>query len=246
MTDRTGGPSSSNYTHRQRPENYEEDEEVGSEGEDVSNLKARLDPPSRFSDENERRGKQDLPLAQSLRLRAEGLEKVVTSMLDQPPPVHHIVDDDIIGQPPSSPKLNPASPCDPHTLPNGVRLRLALGTFINDLFARQMPRPPHRFTHPPPSKSTTTPNDKPHSPPSLSTLPSLLGPLSSISGAKTLFSLTAPQAQLPPPIQEIYPQVSIRAFLDFLIDVSYAAESTPKPNPTHPIALSRRSTLHKR
>lgn len=247
MTDRTGGPSSSNYTHRQRPENYEEDEEVGSEGEDVSNLKARLDPPSRFSDENERRGKQDLPLAQSLRLRAEGLEKVVTSMLDQPPPVHPIVDDDIIGQPPSSPKLNPASVCDPHTLPNGVRLRLALGTIINDLFARQLPRPPYRFTHPPPSKSTTAANDKPHSPPQSSTLPSLLEPLSSVSGAKTLFSHTVPQAQPPPPIPQIYPQVSIRAhFLIALLTYTYTAKSTPKPNPTHSIPLSRRSTLNKR
>ena len=238
MTDRTGGPSSSNYTHRQRPENYEEEDEVGSEGEDAGNLKARLDPPSRFSDENERRGKQDLPLAQSLRLRAEGLEKVVTSMLDQPPPVHPVVDD-ITAQPPSSPKLNPASACDPHTLPNGVRLRLALGTIINDLFARQTPRPPYRFTHPPPSKSTATANDKPHSslesPPS--TLPSLLEPLSSVSGAKTLFSHTPPQAQPPPPIPQIYPQVSTRAHFPVSSLTSPVQRRAPPNSTPHTASL---------
>lgn len=242
MTDLTGGPSSSNYKHQQRPENYEEDDEVGSEGEDVSNLKARLDPPNQFSDENERTSKQDLPLAQSLRLRAEGLEKVVTSMLDQPPPIHPVVDDDVGEHPPSSPKINPASLCDPHKLPNGVRLRLALGTIINDLFARQMPRAPYRFTHPPPSKSTT--NDKPHSPPesSSSTLPSLLEPLSTISGAR---AHSVPQDI--PPIPQIYPQVrALARFSIILIDASHTAESTSKPNPTHRITLSRRSFFIKR
>jgi hypothetical protein len=242
MTDLTGGPSSSNYKHQQRPENYEEDDEVGSEGEDVSHLKARLDPPNQYSDENERTSKQDLPLAQSLRLRAEGLEKVVTSMLDQPPPIHPVVDDDVGEQPPSSPKINPASLCDPHKLPNGVRLRLALGTIINDLFARQMPRAPYRFTHPPPSKSAT--NDKPHSPPqsSSSTLPSLLEPLSTISGARPH---SVPQVI--PPIPQIYPQVSVLArFSIILIDASHTAESTSKPNPTHRITLSRRSFFIKR
>ena len=41
MTDRTGGPSSPNYAHRRRPENYEEEHELGSEGEDAGVLRAR-------------------------------------------------------------------------------------------------------------------------------------------------------------------------------------------------------------
>ncbi|KAL0953157.1 hypothetical protein HGRIS_004420 [Hohenbuehelia grisea] len=148
MTDRTGGPSSLHYAHRQRPENYEEDDEVGSEGEEADYLKTRAGDSTQSGhpprdDEDERIRKQDLVLARSLRLRAEGLEKVVTSMLEQPPPVHHPINEEDLWSPPTSPKLK-ASRSDPHTLPNGVRLRLSLGTMINDLFARQAPPPPHR------------------------------------------------------------------------------------------------------
>ncbi|KAF8657562.1 hypothetical protein AX16_002199 [Volvariella volvacea WC 439] len=150
MTDRTGGPSSANYTHRRRPENYDEDDEEGSEGEQVDILRARGDPDHpQIDDEEERLGRQDLPLARSLRLRAEGLEKVVTSMLDQPPPVHPIPEDEFT-TPPTSPRSGGGAQngsgrrSHPHTLPNGVRLRLALGTVINDLFARQAPPPPYR------------------------------------------------------------------------------------------------------
>ncbi|KAK7031179.1 hypothetical protein VNI00_013595 [Paramarasmius palmivorus] len=142
MTDRTGGPSSSNYKHRHRPENYEEEEEIDSDGEDVETLKGRNAPHD--EDEDSRLAKQDLPLARSLRLRAEGLEKVVTSMLVQLPPVHPIIEDDLSDA--SSPQILPSGqkPKHPHTLPNGVRLRLALGTVINDLFARQSPPQPFR------------------------------------------------------------------------------------------------------
>ena len=80
MTDRTGGPSSPNYAHRQRPENCEEEDELRSEGEDTEVLKARSGARNDEEDEGLRR--QDLTLARSLRLRAEGLEKVVTSMLE--------------------------------------------------------------------------------------------------------------------------------------------------------------------
>jgi hypothetical protein len=160
MTDRTGGPSSPNYRHRERPESYDEDDEVSSDGENGEILKAREGGPGHphNDDEDNRRQKQDLTLARSLRLRAIGLEKVVTSMLDQPPPVHPILDDDPT-TPPTSPKhpdslQSPQSPqrhsSHPHTLPNGVRLRLALGTVINDLFARQAPPPPYRHHHHPP------------------------------------------------------------------------------------------------
>ncbi|OAX41438.1 hypothetical protein K503DRAFT_797969 [Rhizopogon vinicolor AM-OR11-026] len=159
MTDRTGGPSSSNYRYCERPESYDEEDEVLSDGENVELLKAREGGPGHphNDDEDNRRQKQDLTLARSLRLRAIGLEKVVTSMLDQPPPVHPILDDDPT-TPPTSPKRpesfqSPQSPqrtSHPHTLPNGVRLRLALGTVINDLFARQAPPPPYRHHHHPP------------------------------------------------------------------------------------------------
>ncbi|KIK66766.1 hypothetical protein GYMLUDRAFT_69866 [Collybiopsis luxurians FD-317 M1] len=129
MTDRTGGPTSSNYTHRRRPENYEEEEEAGSDGEDVSVLKAQRESSD---DEEARLHAQDLQLARSLRLRAEGLEKVINSMLIQPPPVHLHFEDDFFVDP------------NQHILPNGVRLRLALGTLINDFFTRQAPPPPFR------------------------------------------------------------------------------------------------------
>ncbi len=43
MTDRTGGPTSSNYAHRRRPEDYAEDEEAGSDGEEATALKARYE-----------------------------------------------------------------------------------------------------------------------------------------------------------------------------------------------------------
>ncbi|KAK0500194.1 hypothetical protein EDD18DRAFT_1102363 [Armillaria luteobubalina] len=155
MTDRTGGPRSANYMHRRRPENYEEEEEVGSDGEDVGLLKTRA--AGRLSDaEEERLRTQDLALARSLRLRAEDLEKVVLSMLEQPPPVLPIPDEDIL-TPPTSPQMhasNQRTGSHPHTLPNGVRLRLALGVMINDLFARHAPPPPFRHQR----------SQQPHSP----------------------------------------------------------------------------------
>jgi len=135
MTDRTGGPSSANYVHRERPENFEEDEEQLSDGEDARILDAREGDISN-DDEDERISCQDLVFGRTLRLRAEALEKVVTGMLDQPPPVHPHFDGDPV-TPPSSPK--PQDPLHPHTLPNGVRVRITLGTIINDLFARQAP-----------------------------------------------------------------------------------------------------------
>ncbi|GLB40540.1 hypothetical protein LshimejAT787_0804110 [Lyophyllum shimeji] len=149
MTDRTGGPSSPNYVHRRRPENYDEEADENSEGEDVVKLKARAGDPHHppGDEEDDRLNSQDLTLARSLRLRAEGLEKVVTSMLSQPP-TFHPMDDEDVWTPPTSPQINTTDNTnrDPHKLPNGVRLRLALGTIINDLFARQAPPPPFRHT----------------------------------------------------------------------------------------------------
>ena len=154
MTDHTGGPSAPNYVHRERPENYEEDEELSSDGEDVHMLDAR-DGDINNADEDNRISCQDLVLARTLRLRAEALEKVVTGMLDQPPLVHPHFDGDSV-TPPTSPKRpqvlhlpNQQDPLHPHTLPNGVRVRITLGTIINDLFARQAPPEPYRHHHQP-------------------------------------------------------------------------------------------------
>ncbi|KAK1236386.1 hypothetical protein PQX77_000370 [Marasmius sp. AFHP31] len=155
MTDRTGGPSSSNYQHRHRPENYEEEDEIESDGEDVDVLKARSSPHD--EEEETRLRRQDLSLARNLRLRAEGLEKVVTSMLMQLPPVNPINEDDLEVST-TSPKAGSSSSNlraqHPHTLPNGVRLRLALATVVNDLFARQTPPRPFRYKR---QNSTSSP-----------------------------------------------------------------------------------------
>ena len=157
MTDRTGGPSSPHFRFRERPEQYDEEDEFSSDGEDVDQLKARGaghgDPHN--EDEDTRMQKQDLALARSLRLRAIALEKVITSMLDQPPPLHSVpAIGDELQSPPGSPKRRESQSLPkashPHTLPNGVRLRLALGTVINDLFARQVPTEPYRHHHHPP------------------------------------------------------------------------------------------------
>ena len=114
--------------------------------------------------------KQDLDLARGLRTRAEALEKVIVATLDGMPRVnpHENAEGDSLdglGRPPESSEsgkneaaaglstskapsasskdtkqtVKPAPP-----LPNGVRLRLALGTVINDLFARCPPPPPRR------------------------------------------------------------------------------------------------------
>ncbi|KAG1737122.1 uncharacterized protein EDB91DRAFT_1141138 [Suillus paluster] len=231
MTDRTGGPSSSNYRHRERPESYDEDDEVSSDGENVEMLKAREGGPGHphNEDEENRRQKQDLILARTLRLRAIGLEKVVTSMLDQPPPVHPILDEDLT-TPPTSPE-RPGLHQSPqrtvshqHTLPNGVRLRLALGTVINDLFARQAPTPLYRHHHHPPpiivssngSDQTSSNGLSPGSSPAMQKASPASGRGSSTSSAP------GPTGSLPPSVLLLsqvsaaaLPQVSLLPMGDF-------------------------------
>ncbi|KAH6913587.1 hypothetical protein BKA70DRAFT_1096335 [Coprinopsis sp. MPI-PUGE-AT-0042] len=205
MTDQTGGPTSSHYAHRTRPEEYEEEDEVGSEGEESRVLKARGVGTNDRSEEI-RLSKQDLVLARTLRLRAEGLEKVVTSMLDQPPPEpqkppadehyshhhhyhhHHHHSHSHWQKYEVSPNTRTGK--HPHTLPNGVRLRLALGTIINDLFARQVPHLPYRHSHPTVSDDHNQ-ESHPSPPPSteetvtssVDNLPEALLPLVRVSGA---------------------------------------------------------------
>lgn len=149
MTDRTGGSSSPNYIHRERPENFEEEDEVPSDGECVSVLRHR----SGWSMDNEdaRLGLKDPQLSKALRTRSESVEKVVASMLHQPPEVQPLHPDDVIGSP-GSPEPKKRTPVGtnshPHILPNGVRLRAALATLINDFFARE--------SHPPSTQALST------------------------------------------------------------------------------------------
>jgi hypothetical protein len=141
LTDRTGSPSSSNYPHRQRPEKYDEDDEADSDGEDITILKTRSGQPIADNEEERKRTQQDIALASSLRSRAISVEKVVNSMLEQPPPLHPTDGDFMI--PPCSPKMS-MDAGHLHHLPNGASLRLALGTIIDDVFARQAPQSPLR------------------------------------------------------------------------------------------------------
>ncbi|KAI1796906.1 hypothetical protein LXA43DRAFT_878841 [Ganoderma leucocontextum] len=179
MTDRTGGPSAPNYAHRERPENFEEDEEAYSDGEDVRVLSAREGGPEHThgDDEDDRFERQDLPLARNLRQRAESVEKVATAMLDQPPKVRPIHPDDLL-EPPTSPSLQPQqnNRQHQHRLPNGVRLRLALATVINDFFSRRAPDPPNRAPVVPPDPNV----------PASAVLPSALVPLAGLSNAALL------------------------------------------------------------
>ena len=67
----------------------EEEDEEGSEGEDIGPLKARPGGPYPHDDEEiERQKNRDLPLARSLHLRAEGLVKLITKTC-----LHLLVDD---------------------------------------------------------------------------------------------------------------------------------------------------------
>ena len=235
MTNRTGGPQSPNYIHRTRPELCEEEDEEGSEGEDILPLKARSGGPHPHDDEeNERRKHRDLPLARSLHLRAEGLEKVITSMLEQPPPIH---DENMFSRPISPP--NSGSSTHPHTLPNGVRLRLAVGTIINDLFARQAPPPPYRHTHAPNSKIITPP-DQSHIA-SLSDLPDTLTSLAPISGA---FSPMSQPTMMPLPSSAFSSNSQAYANNAFNQKSQMHYQNMPPPPRRRPRARSRTRRLY--
>jgi hypothetical protein len=91
MTDRTGGPGAPNFARRERPEQWDENEEVPSEEEqddvDGQTLRASSGRPDHVDDQDEEKApaRQDLPFARRLRQRAESLENVITSMIEQPP-----------------------------------------------------------------------------------------------------------------------------------------------------------------
>jgi len=140
MTDRTGGSSSPNYIHRERPENFEEEDEIASDGECVSILRHRSGWSA--DEEDARLAVKDPQLAKALRTRSESVEKVVASMLHQPPEVRPLHPHDAAnspGSPEPKKQTQAGTNSHPHTLPNGVRLRAALATLINDFFARESP-----------------------------------------------------------------------------------------------------------
>jgi hypothetical protein len=234
LTNRTGGPQSPNYIHRTRPELCEEEDEEGSEGEDIVPLKAKTGGPD--DEENERRKHRDLSLARSLHLRAEGLEKVITSMLEQPPPIH---DENMFSRPTSESPPNNSSSTHPHTLPNGVRLRLAVGTIINDLFARQAPPPPYRHTHAPNSKIITPPDQSHIS--SLSDLPDALTALAPISGA---FSPVSQPTMMPLPSSAFSSNTQVYVNNAFNQKSQMHYQNMPPPPGRRPRARSRTRRLY--
>lgn len=95
MTDRTGGPGTTNFERRERPEQWDESDVVTSEEEqddvDSRYIHSRSGRSEDVVDDQdevnglEMTSRQDLPHARKLRQRAESLENVITSMLEQPP-----------------------------------------------------------------------------------------------------------------------------------------------------------------
>lgn len=116
-----------------------EDEDPFSDGEHVIMIKYAAQDRQRvirLPVEDDYLEAQNLSQAQALRLQADGVEKVLTAMVDQPPDI----------QPPLTDDDNPRAPpfiggVEEHHYPNGVRFRLALSTLINDLFSRDVPTP---------------------------------------------------------------------------------------------------------
>jgi len=154
MTDRTGGPRTSNFERRERPEQWDENEQDDMDGREIHSPSGESEHVDDQDEEKrpEITSQQDLPYARRLRQRAESLEYVITSMLEQPPRDTPFPQDDPIApvstlvrsrsplpldprRPQTTPMVTP-SPVRKQILPNGVRLRLALSTIINDLFAR--------------------------------------------------------------------------------------------------------------
>ncbi|KZV94744.1 hypothetical protein EXIGLDRAFT_736478 [Exidia glandulosa HHB12029] len=143
--------------------------------------------------------------------RAEGLEKVLCAMLQQPP---------------DSGQLSHSQ------LPNGVRLRLALGTLINELFA-DIPAPTQSHHVP------TTPSDAGYSTFTSSALPAPIIPLVPISSynalsATALSSAVAssplrPSSLLTMPLYELpSPSMSYSSNMGYMHSPSRAAPSSLK------------------
>ncbi|KAG8937235.1 hypothetical protein FRC02_000004 [Tulasnella sp. 418] len=147
----------------------EEEEEFASDGEGVEVLgygtdKALLD--SAFSATSSRLGTSgNSARARALRAEADGLEKVLSAMLDQPPEdLPFDPDDPLLRDTSFTPRVQPL-------LPNGVRLRLAIAALVNDVFTED--------THT--TRGLENPPSVPGSPPSFTSYTPSLALLSSIS-----------------------------------------------------------------
>ncbi|KAH9025522.1 hypothetical protein EDB85DRAFT_2092808 [Lactarius pseudohatsudake] len=243
MTDRTGGSGSPNYAHRERPEHWDEDEEVPSDSDG-----AAAGGPEQSRNEEEAR--RDLPLARKLRQRAEALEKVVTGMLKQPPrdypfpanePIAPVPLPPCVSMPPQQPPAAP--PVGKHILPNGVRLRLALTTVINDFFSRHPPvhrqmRVQAASAAAPSSTSRSDPGPSASrrttlSPPTsshMSWLPQSLVPLLSLSSAASSVPISSsPHLPSNPTYQQqlfsVEPRTRVRDM--FAVGVNRSTSSSP-------------------
>jgi hypothetical protein len=93
--------------------------------------------------------------------------------------------------PPQRPHIVPPQAAGKHVLPNGIRVRLALATVINDLFSRQ-PRVQAAAASPSSSRSVSAAPSSTPSSTHLSWLPQSLVPLLSVSSAAATVSISSP------------------------------------------------------
>lgn len=149
MTDRTGGPGTPNFERRERPEQWDENDVVSSEGEQEDVVDGReirsCSGESELVDGQEEvnrlemTSRQDLPHARKLRQRADSLENVIISMLEQP-----------TRDPPFFAQDEPTAPVSPlvrFRFPLATRLHtytdnnIAATTSVWDAIARQEAHP---------------------------------------------------------------------------------------------------------
>lgn len=128
--------------------------------------------------------------------RAEGLEKVLCAMLQQPP------DSGLLSH---------------SQLPNGVRLRLALGTLINELFAET---PSSAQSYPAPN----TPSEAAYSAFPSSTLPAPIIPLVHISSYNALSATALSSAVASSPLRP----ASLLSLPQYELPVSTAPPMRPQ------------------
>jgi len=113
----------------------EADDDYGSDGEtvDVLGYGLKNGKSSYFSGREAASSSSSSGMSQQARgfkAKADGLEKVLSAMLDQPPEDLPFDADDLLFRDTSF--VPPSTP----TLPNGVRLRLAIAGLVNDFFAQ--------------------------------------------------------------------------------------------------------------
>ncbi|KAG8991675.1 hypothetical protein FRB94_012319 [Tulasnella sp. JGI-2019a] len=124
-------------------------------------------------------GEKSVPAAKALKARADGLEKMLSAMLSQPPEEVEAWDaEDPLSQ--DTALHIPTSPSSPSILPNGIRLRIALARLMNDLYAQDAVFDQSVSTSATASTSVTT-DPYPPALPSYASLSPALSALSRIS-----------------------------------------------------------------